>query len=191
MPGLNYPRPLTEACLEALALAWRPEVGGDYPFLESLYIDTRWDEFAALGWPEAPLRAFLASQFAAQCRHYAQAYRDVSAFRILLHDGRPIGRLYLYDAPMDSRIIDITLVASCRGKGIGRTLLCALIADARATSRTVSIHVESNNPARRLYDRLGFQEAAEAHPPYLLMQTQLAKSVIEASISQARGPTGC
>ena len=183
---MNYPRPQTEACLAALELGWPPEVGGDYPFLESLYIDTRWDEFAAIGWPERPLRTFLAGQYAAQCRHYTQAYRDNSAFQILLHDERSIGRLYLYDAPEDSHLIDITLVASCRGKGIGRALLRALIVDARVAGRTVSIHVESNNPARRLYDRLGFQEAAEAQPPYLLMRTQLAEPLIETAAASRR-----
>lgn len=171
LQNLRYTRPRTEACLTGLGLDWRLETEADHPFLERLYVDTRWNEFAALGWPEAPLRAFLASQFAAQSRHYDQAYRDVSAFLILQRNEQPLGRLYLCDGPGDSRIVDITLVEEVRGQGIGKALLSALIADAREAGRTVSIHVEINNPARRLYERLGFRKAAEAQPPYWLMQT--------------------
>jgi predicted GNAT family acetyltransferase len=41
--------------------------------------------------------------------------------------------------------------------------------EADASSRTLSIHVEQNNPARSLYDRLGFLPAGE-HGVYVLME---------------------
>jgi ribosomal protein S18 acetylase RimI-like enzyme len=44
-----------------------------------------------------------------------------------------------------------------RGTGIGGQLLGELLAEARATEKTVAIHVERNNPALRLYTRLGFR----------------------------------
>ena len=56
-----------------------------------------------------------------------------------------------------------------RGRGIGTALVTELFAEADASGRSVSIHVERNNPARRLYERLGFQDVGE-HGVYQLME---------------------
>lgn len=48
-----------------------------------------------------------------------------------------------------------------RGKGLGRTLMQHALA---STDGGVALHVEPNNPARRLYERLGFTQ------PYLEMR---------------------
>ena len=52
---------------------------------------------------------------------------------------------------------------------IGGSLLSSLIEEASASGRALSIDVEANNPAGRLYDRLGFQPAGE-HGVYVLME---------------------
>jgi ribosomal protein S18 acetylase RimI-like enzyme len=65
--------------------------------------------------------------------------------------------------------MDIALAPPFRRRGIGTALLDALIAEAQASGRTLSIHVETNNPARRLYERLGFAKAGE-HGVYLLLE---------------------
>jgi ribosomal protein S18 acetylase RimI-like enzyme len=54
------------------------------------------------------------------------------------------------------------------GPGIGTDLLRGLIDEGSASQRTLSIHVEIDNRARRLYERLGFQQAGE-HGVYVLM----------------------
>ena len=47
---------------------------------------------------------------------------------------------------------------SWRGRGIGRALLTGLLERARADgTRRVSLSVELDNPARRLYERAGFE----------------------------------
>lgn len=48
-----------------------------------------------------------------------------------------------------------------RGKGIGKTLMEKAIANAKGD---VALHVEANNPAKRLYEKLGFTN------PYLEMR---------------------
>jgi ribosomal protein S18 acetylase RimI-like enzyme len=65
--------------------------------------------------------------------------------------------------------MDIALAPVFRGRGIGTDLLRVLIAEADETARKLSIHVEVNNPARALYERLGFQPAGE-HGVYVLME---------------------
>ncbi len=47
-----------------------------------------------------------------------------------------------------------------RGAGIGTKLCRDVQSQAAAQERIVSLHVEDDNPARRLYDRLGFGEVA-------------------------------
>jgi ribosomal protein S18 acetylase RimI-like enzyme len=69
----------------------------------------------------------------------------------------------------DIRIMDIALAPSFRRRGIGTGLLRALIAEAQESGRKLSVHVEMNNPARTLYERLGFYPAGE-HGVYVLME---------------------
>jgi ribosomal protein S18 acetylase RimI-like enzyme len=84
-------------------------------------------------------------------------------------DGSLAGRLYVHRVPSEIRIMDIALVPEFRGRGIGTRLLEELIEEADGSGRKLSIHVESNNPARSLYDRLGFRPAGE-HGIYILME---------------------
>jgi ribosomal protein S18 acetylase RimI-like enzyme len=65
--------------------------------------------------------------------------------------------------------MDVALAPEFRGRGIGTSLLRELMAEADESARKLSIHVEANNPARSLYDRLGFRPAGE-HGIYVLME---------------------
>ena len=48
-----------------------------------------------------------------------------------------------------------------RGRGIGTRILNEIVAEARASGSAVRIYVEKFNPARRLYERLGFRVTEE------------------------------
>ena len=56
-----------------------------------------------------------------------------------------------------------------RNTGIGTSLLTELLAEAERAKKPVRIHVEQFNPARRLYDRLGFSQIAD-RGVYLLLE---------------------
>jgi GNAT superfamily N-acetyltransferase len=59
----------------------------------------------------------------------------------------------------------IGVVAEARGKGIGGALLDALLTLAREQGyRALSLAVDRENPARRLYERKGFRDAGIADP---------------------------
>jgi predicted GNAT family acetyltransferase len=77
--------------------------------------------------------------------------------------------LYLHRREGGLRIMDIALLPGFRGRGVGGTILRALQAEAVVDGGGLSIHVEAFNPARRLYERLGFKPAAEAGV-YILME---------------------
>jgi len=64
--------------------------------------------------------------------------------------------------------MDIAFLPEFRGRGLGTRLLRALFAEADASRREVSIHVERLNPALELYRRLGF-ELREDKGVYLML----------------------
>jgi len=146
----------------------RPIRDGDRLFLAQLYASTRADELAILPWSEEQKAAFVAQQFEAQDAHY-RAHYSGAAFDVIEVDGEPAGRLYVHRGPREIRIVDIALTPAFRGRGIATRLLRALTAEADDGACTLSIHVEMNNPARRLYERLGFRAAGE-HGPYVRME---------------------
>jgi ribosomal protein S18 acetylase RimI-like enzyme len=141
---------------------------GDDAFLFELYADTRREEFAALGWNESALLAFLRSQFDLQTRAYATAYPQGN-FQLILCAGEPVGRMYVARQPDEYRLVDLALLSEYRGRGIGTKLLQQLVSKAQAEGLPVRFHVELNNRARRLYERLGFKPVHE-NGPYLLME---------------------
>lgn len=142
--------------LAARGIGLRPEAPGDAEFLRRLYLSVRWEELAQSGWPDEAKSAFLSQQFDFQTRHYRLHYQG-AAWGIVVDGDEPVGRLYLHQGPEDLRIIDITLLPSHRGRGIGAALIGAVFDLGRQARTRVSIHVEFfNHAARRLYDRLGF-----------------------------------
>jgi ribosomal protein S18 acetylase RimI-like enzyme len=134
----------------------RPATPADRDFLRTVYASTRADELALVDWDDAAKAAFVEHQFSAQDQHYRTHYAD-GMFDVVQVGGELAGRLYVHMGEHDVRIVDITLLPQFRGKGIGGALIGALLERAAASGRVVSIHVEHGNPARRLYERLGFE----------------------------------
>jgi ribosomal protein S18 acetylase RimI-like enzyme len=151
-----------------IGLAFRPITPADEPFLLALYASTREEELAITGWSDREKDAFVRMQFAAQHRHYTTHYPS-ARFDVVLADGEPAGRLYVDRTPHDLHVIEISIAPAWRNRGIGARLLAELFAEADATGRVTSVYVEIHNPARRLYDRLGF-EAVETGPIYLRLE---------------------
>ena len=150
------------------ALALRPVAQDDREFLVELYASMREPELAHVPWDEPTRRAFIEQQFAAQDAQYRERYPGAT-LDVIEVGGERAGRLYVHRGRGDIRIMDIALIPLVRGRGIGSRLLRALMAEADASARKLSIHVEMNNRARRLYERLGFRHVGE-HGVYVLME---------------------
>ena len=111
-------------------------------------------------------------QFEAQDAHWRAHYRDTS-WDVILAGDEPAGRLYVARWEGEIRIVDIALLPPFRGRGLGTALLRGLMDEADAAGKPLTIHVEAGNPARSLYERLGFRAAPERSPPggvYVLME---------------------
>lgn len=150
------------------ALALRPITTDDRVFLEEVYASTRADELALTDWSAEKRAEFCRMQFAAQHEYY-QSYYAGATFDVIVHNGAPAGRLYVARWKSEIRIIDIALLPKHRRAGIGSHLLRQLQEEARAAGKSLSIHVEKFNPAKSLYQRLGFAEV-EDKGVYLLME---------------------
>lgn len=107
-------------------------------------------------WPEAAKLAFLAEQSDLQHRHYVANYPGADLL-LIESDSIPIGRIYVYRSAREIRLMDIALVPDWRNRGIGTRLLRELMAEARSTGSSLTLHVEPTNPAQRMYQRLGFR----------------------------------
>lgn len=139
----------------------------DQNFLYQLYASTRQEELAVLDWDEAQKTAFLRMQFEAQHKYYLEQFTQAQ-FDIILLDEEPIGRLYVDRRDNEIRLIDIALLPTHRNRGIGSAYLARIMAEGQFASLPVRIHVEQNNPALRLYHRLGFREIEESGVYYLM-----------------------
>ncbi len=140
---------------DGMDLSFRPIRSEDRAFLERLYATTRESELARLPWSEAEKSAFLKMQFEAQHKFYSETFEG-ARFDLIERASEPIGRLYVDTRPDEIRLIDIALLPEQRGCGLGTALMNDLMNQARARALPLTLHVESFNPARLLYQRLGF-----------------------------------
>ena len=150
------------------SLGSRPVCVDDEAFLLKVYASTRREEFAAIPWTETQLEAFLRMQFVAQSRDYAAQYAEAD-HRIILHNGEMAGRIMTAGTDEGIHLVDISLLPEFRNRGIGTILIGNLLADAVRESFSVHLQVLQNNPAKHLYERLGFSIAGE-HDFYFHMQ---------------------
>jgi GNAT superfamily N-acetyltransferase len=138
----------------------RPETAGDEGLSRVIYASTREEELARVPWSDEQKAAFVSMQFEAQRSYYREIYPD-GDFSVIVVDGADAGRLYVDRSTDEIRVVDIAVLPEFRGRGVGGTLLGAVLDEARETGRTVVIHVELMNRARTLYDRLGFVPVEE------------------------------
>jgi len=156
----------------------RPEVPEDAAFLFRLYASTRADEMKLVPWDDSQKEAFLRMQFQAQATHYHRYYPDAS-YDVILREGQAIGRLYVNPSEDAILLIDIALLPEHRGAGIGAQLLNGILSQAAAQGKRVQIHVERENPAMRLYTRLGFQKLEDQGIYFFMEWTPVRQQIVK------------
>jgi ribosomal protein S18 acetylase RimI-like enzyme len=140
----------------APAVTLRPARPDDQDFLCQLYASTRATELALLDWGATQRAVFLRAQFDAQRRDYTARFAP-DGHQLILLDGQPAGRIWVARDDEEIRLVDLALLPSARGQGIGTHLLTDLIAEAAAAGKPLRLSVPKHNEAaRRLYERLGF-----------------------------------
>lgn len=162
--------PHEEPRAPAPGVSCRDVVPPDRPFLRELYREVRSAELGLTDWDEPRKRAFADDQFERQDQWYREQYPG-ARFLVVERDGMPIGRLYYLAGAEELRLMEMTLVPGERSRGLGTAIVRSLLEIADARGLAVTLHVETFNPARNLYSRLGFT-AGEANGIYLPMRRE-------------------
>jgi ribosomal protein S18 acetylase RimI-like enzyme len=146
---------------QAPAVTLRPVTPDDQDFLFQLYASTRAEELASLNWSDMQRTVFLRAQFDAQRRDYTARF-PVDGHQIILVEDERAGRIWVAREREEIRVVDIALLPSARGRGIGTQLIKELIAEAAATGKPLRLSVPKHREAaRRLYERLGWRPAQD------------------------------
>ncbi|HEU4430227.1 MAG TPA: GNAT family N-acetyltransferase [Myxococcota bacterium] len=94
---------------------------------------------------------------------------------IVEHRGERVGCLKVARDREMLRLNRVFLLPSHQGKGIGSRLVLGLIHEADSAQLPIHLRVLRVNPARRLYERLGFEIVGETET-HFLMQREPARS---------------
>lgn len=81
--------------------------------------------------------------------------------QILLLEGEACGLLKVARDGKHWHLMQIQLAPEAQGQGIGTSLIRQLVSEARHAGAALELDVLKANPARRLYERLGFVIVAE------------------------------
>jgi GNAT superfamily N-acetyltransferase len=99
------------------------------------------------------------------------ASTDPATYRIVEFDGRPVGCLAVRWLPDEVRLNRIFVLPAHQNRGIGTHLVGEVVAKAGAAGLPVRLRVFRVNPARRLYERLGFVATGETDTHVLMEHT--------------------
>ena len=137
------------------AISYYNETDTDKPFLLRLFTRNRNHEFVQAGLTAQQIDHLLTQQFEAQHQQFRSQFGHAE-FKIVTLNSQAVGRIYTNRDGGELRVIDISLLPEFCGRGLGTRILKQVIYEAQASGLPVRLHVLCNNPALRLYQRLGF-----------------------------------
>ena len=91
--------------------------------------------------------------------HYQRIRSNFEDAQIICKGERNIGLIKLSRMSEEWHVHQIQVLPSHQGRGIGKTVLKAVLQEAKRVGVPVSLSVLDGNPASRLYDQLGFEFA--------------------------------
>jgi ribosomal protein S18 acetylase RimI-like enzyme len=102
---------------------------------------------------------------------YFQHHLDPSAYQIIVLHGQDIGAISVVRRVTDIFLGNIELLPAYQRQGIGTQLIQTLLDEAHQKGVAVTLQVLKVNPARRLYERLGFSIRGETTTHYQMSTT--------------------
>ena len=140
-------------------LTRRAVTAQDDEFLFELFKWARLGDLAALLLPPATIEGLMRVQYVGQKQTYRAQYS--SGDEIVLVNGKPVGRIWVYRGPAEHHLVDIALLPEYRNRGIGAALVSEAVSAARAAGVALRCSVAVNNPGSlRFHQRLGFRIVA-------------------------------
>lgn len=88
--------------------------------------------------------------------HLFKDVYDPKLVRVVMYGGEPIGMLKVVPESDYLYLGDVMISPNFQNKGFGTTLIHLVLAEAKEAGVPVRLQVLKGNPAKRLYERLGF-----------------------------------
>ena len=143
----------------------RQATEADYAFLYSLHTATMKEYVAQTwGWDETIQQAMFRDKF------------DPGRSHIVEVNGRSVGVLSVERRPLTLFLANLQILPEAQGRGLGTAIIGTLLAQASASGTSVTLQVLKVNPARHLYERLGFVIVGETTTHYLMSITPLCST---------------
>ena len=131
-------------------LRLRPAEQSDYSFALALYLEGAKEHLSKIDrWDEDRIVAL-----------FREGYKQ-GRTRIICVDGQVVGFIQVVDFADRLYLRQIHLIDGFRGRGIGSTLIRAELERGVESGRPVTLDVMHGNPARRLYQKLGFESTGK------------------------------
>lgn len=138
----------------------RQATEADYDFLYHLIVACLKEYIAATwGWDDVFQENYFASRF------------NPENTSVLVVEGRDVGQLTLEEKDNSIVLSQICVLPRYQGQGLGTEVIQGVLAKAEIRNCPVRLRVLKVNPARRLYERLGFVVFGET-PTHYLLQTE-------------------
>jgi ribosomal protein S18 acetylase RimI-like enzyme len=137
-----------------MMISFRPAVPGDFDYCARLYFTEM----------ETIIRELKLDR-QAQTANFRRQWNAAEA-RIIILDGAVIG--WLQSAARDGALFlaQLFVEGAFQRQGIGTAVMHRLIAEATQAGQPMALEVVKINPAKRLYDRLGFRTTGEDDRKY-------------------------
>lgn len=137
----------------------RPAVEQDHDFLYQLHVATMQTYISAMwGWHEEWQREYFDRKW------------NPSAFQVIQVAGQDAGVLVMHWQENEGVLELIELLPEFQHHGVGTAVIQDLQQQAQARHLPITLHVlKSDEPARRLYERLGFRISEERSDRFVMV----------------------
>lgn len=112
--------------------------------------------------------------------HRARLLHRYDAAQVICLDGVPAGLLKAHRTDAEWVVVQIQISPALQGRGIGERALRVVLRAAEADALPVTLKVLKGNPAKRLYDRLGFEIVGEDETQFHMRRAARASAETEA-----------
>jgi RimJ/RimL family protein N-acetyltransferase len=144
----------------------RPE---DRTFRFRLFCDSRPPEWYQVTLEPSVREQVMRMQFEAQTKTYAARFPK-ARFDIVELEGEPVGRIVVNRPGVMVHVVDHAIVPGLRNRGLGTSIMQALMDEAAEARVPVRLKVaDANDPSLKLYLRLGFKPI-ETAPFYIELE---------------------